>query len=292
MDKDFGIKKSAGFNLYRSVKEHHHMFGKTWYALSPNDTYVYGPITYSYKTNKDLNFIDFRSIDFYNDYLYKLNLSKSSFKEKINTLYPLGFSDKNVYYVYSQSLKLPIPIQQPTLDTLINLQLYNNRSRCSIGAYDELMCSFLKEQYKDKYDGIIMEAPLPNLLFNRSQHPEVFIFDESNVDFVGEMQQVKYGGEELSDDLELPRMETPIKVHPQLALELKNTTRNIVLRSPSAFSPEEVAYYKNYTYMDELEKEYGVKLPRPQQAIAIIKNETRGGGKYRVTRKRRYRKSS
>jgi hypothetical protein len=281
---EFVIHKPAGMSLYRSVQERQHMFGKTWYGLSPNDTYGYGHITYEYKTNKILKFIDFTSMNFYNDYLYKLNSSKSSFKEKINTLYPLGFSDKNVYHTYSQTLKLPIHIQQPALNTLLYSQLYNGRSRCSIGNFDELMSSFLKNKYKDKYDGIIMETSLPNILFNNSQHPEVFIFDEGNVDFVGEIQQIKYGGEEVLD-FELPRMQTQIKVNPQLALELKNTTRKFVLDKPSAFSPDEVEYYTNYKYIDELEKEYGVKLPRP--ADAIVKNEARGGGKYRHTRKRR-----
>ncbi len=146
------------------------------------------------------------------------------------------------------------------------------------------MTSFLIEQYKDEYDGIIMEKSLPNIVFNKSQHPEVFIFDEKNIDLAGEIQRIKSGGS-MFDDSELPRMETQLKVGPDIALKVGHATRNIVMRSPDKFSPDKVSHYQNYKYIDELEKEYGVKLPRP--ADAIVKNEARGGGKYRHTRKRR-----
>ncbi len=290
---DFGIIKPAGLQLFRNVWNPQHTHGKTWYGFSPNDLPGYGNITYLYKTKKELKFIDFTNMNFYNDFLNHLSKSVLSFDDQLKTLFPLGFSDINVYRSYTPIIGVQ-PVQN-TIDILCLSQLYNNRSRCSITQVDNIMTIFLKNIYKDYYDGIIMEKQLPNIIQNSVQHPEVFIFDENNVDFLGQYNQpVPGGGLNNTDDQK--NIKQKLNINPYILLNTIHSYRDSILKSHQSYPHEVIQHYKNYEYIDEMEEEYGVTLPRPadapppkNQTNSKTQNAVKVGGakkKHRYTRRR------
>ena len=199
MSKPYIDTFQKGMKFYRS-KSHTGELDGFWYAFNPGDTYGYGSITAEFELAQNIRLINILHQDFYNDYVSKLN---SLFKhhpynvaiaQKLQYLYPIGFTDLDMYLQYSKNLLGNI--HQPPYDILIQQSLIftQNRARCSISAFDNNFFEIIKIIYKDDCDGFYWPIKTPNILVNNYQHSELAIFDKTIMNFIQEVPRTTSGG--------------------------------------------------------------------------------------------------
>ena len=181
----------GGKKLYRSSGDLARVQNGTWYGLNLDDTLGYGSVRGEFVTKKDLRLIDVTSQEFYNNYVHKLNNSIHDLELKLTCLFPLGYTDHDTYLKRARKY---IPstyclTHPPYSERLMELgQFFANRSRCSIMQNDVAMMQVLKALYISDSDGIISPVTLPNKPMNGTHHPEIALYDNNNVQFVGEIQ--------------------------------------------------------------------------------------------------------
>jgi hypothetical protein len=167
-----------------------------WYSFTPEDTFMYGPITGEFKSKKTLKLLDITKNTFYNDFRDNIiKYSKSNPRinmQKMILLFPLGFSDSTIYTKYADELKIP---KASTINFNIELdtQYYGNRSRYSILQLDLELILVLKDIYPE-YDGIISPIALPNTRMSGYQYSEMCIFNKDNINLIKELERIQIGG--------------------------------------------------------------------------------------------------
>ena len=261
---DFEIKLEKGDKLYRSFNTQTHIMGKNWFTLSPEESFGYGKYTYEYTPKEDLTLIDFTSIYFYNDFLSKLkdinrNIKivgiETSYRNLL--LFPLGFSDLNVYYEFAKTYINPpniVEIHKISETIKTECQIYNNRARCSDSSLDSLIIDYIKDNYGKKYKGIIMRQPLPDFIQNGFQHSEVCLFDPNSVEPIKEIHRHHSGGQIQNTNQQYIQKKPLIKK--SMALNIMNFLRDKVLNDEKSYSKEEIQYYKNHDYINDLDENY------------------------------------
>lgn len=200
----FDYTLSPDVLLYRSVRTRENLLGG-WYCFIPEHTLGYGPITGEFKSNRPLKLLDITTNNFYNDFTGKIVEYSRSMPEvisrKMYILFPLGFTDINVYKKFADEIHIPREANIH-LGLELDSQYYGNRSRCSVLEYDLELIVVLKKLYPE-YDGIIAPVDLPDLLRNGYQHSELCVFNKDNITLVKELSIIHKGGEMKTAD-EIP----------------------------------------------------------------------------------------
>lgn len=257
---DFGIKLEKGSTIFRSVKDRAHITGGQWYAFQPYDTYGYGNITYSFRVKEDLQLIDFTNMNFYNDIMAKINKIPDTelvgnLQLKYALMFAIGFPDINTYIEFARDIiHLPIKSSIPFVVKL-DCQLYNNRLRHSLDLYDDRLKNYLKDNYGNSYNGVIMSTRLPDLIAGGHQHPEMILFDPTLVEPIQEIQRATPGGGNIQDK---PKKG---KIPLSIALGLAKSSHDSVLSSKN-FSESDKEYQRSYRPFDKIEEEYNITIPR------------------------------
>jgi hypothetical protein len=213
--------------VYRSFKDDSRRKG-FWYCINEKDTSGYGSKTAEFRLSRDLVLVDITSNSFY-DNLKKLLIDETSKdinlkKEHTMILFPLGFDDIVFYRNAAQSIGVNVntyPLK-PHIHTE-SLLYFNGRSRLSVHDCDVSLAKFLNNTIGNRYDGIASLKQFPDIIRNGTQHPEVCIFDETNVEYVRDIPQYIIGGGKSSRDVyseedALP----PLQIDSRLIERLKN----------------------------------------------------------------------
>lgn len=106
----------------------------------------------------------------------------------------------------------------------------------------------------------------------------------NTIDFLGQYSPPTPGGGYISMNIQQNNKQK-LNINPFILLNAIHKHREEVLKTQDSRSPQEIQRYKNYEYIDEMEKEYGVTLPRPadapppkNQTVAETQTEIKSGG--------------
>lgn len=215
---EFFISLPETTKLYRSVKNITDLTGY-WYCFTPDDTYGYGSITVEFKPKKELRLLNIEDNSFYNDLINKIKeTNKIGILEidDVKLLFPLGFSDFEVYKQFTKAFKIP-SIDTPKINIELASQFYQNRSRYSIKILNDALMTFLNSVYGREYDGIIAKHKLPNRLLGGYHHSEMAVFNKDTIEFVSEIPRSQGGGINLSEYQKILQDKSPTLI----ALDLR-----------------------------------------------------------------------
>ena len=211
--------------VYRSFKDDSRRKG-FWYCINEKDTIGYGSKIAEFRLSRDLVLVDITSNSFY-DNLKKLLIDETSKdinlkKEHTMILFPLGFDDIVFYRHAAQSIGVNVntyPLK-PHIHTE-SLLYFNGRSRLSVHDCDVSLAKFLNNTIGNRYDGIASLKQFPDIIRNGTQHPEVCIFDQTNVEYVRDIPQYIIGGGK-SGDIHLEDSLPPLHIDSRLIENLRN----------------------------------------------------------------------
>ena len=258
--------------LYRSAKTRETLLGE-WYCFRPEQTLGYGPITGEFKSNRPLKLLDITKNAFYTDFTGKfVEYSRSTpsvIPRKMYILFPLGFTDIDVYKKFADEIKFT---REANIHLVLELdsQYYGNRSRCSVLEYDLELIVVLKKLYPE-YDGIIAPVDLPDLLRNGYQHSELCVFNKDNITLIKELSIVYKGGEMKTTD-EIPilgAMSLDNEITRKYVNDMKEIHKSLAKKTTNdgIFQSESIKEYDNA--MKEYRKSMGEKKSYLESADKI-----------------------
>ncbi len=183
--------------VYRSANTLDKLKNGQWFSFTPNATFGYGSLTGEFKINKKLKLIDICREDFYNDFINHLNIFNVSDDDKCFCTFAVGFKNFECYKNYAKSCGFTI--LDSVSDEIERMsQFFGNRSRFSIYELDQTFVDMLYMFFKDHADGFIAKSSLPNKLLNEKHHPELYLFDNTNITFIKTLPQS--GGKVVQDE--------------------------------------------------------------------------------------------
>jgi hypothetical protein len=184
-------------SIFRSAHTMDKLKEGKWFSFVPNVTFGYGTLTGEFKTNKDLKLIDICREDFYNEFINYLHAYNVSDSDKCFYTFALGFVNFECYKNYAKSIG--INVNDNISDEIERMsQFFGNRSRCSVHQLDQKFVDILYIFFKDHADGFIAKSPLPNKLMNGKHHPELYLFNNTDVTFT---QTLPQSGGTISNEL-------------------------------------------------------------------------------------------
>lgn len=187
MDPAYLYRLPLGSSLFRAATKAKE--GR-WYALTLEDTYIYGNNTTEYSTTKELKLLNLMSLTFHNDLMDRLlvkfpgkdNLGIDN--DKIKCLIAIGLFDFNLQNVSHGTVFGKIPIVHDNnwdIRQEWGVQMLHNRHRFSEHENDTRFVSILEELYGNYYDGYIIPVCWPSKLQGGYFGREVFLFKIANV---------------------------------------------------------------------------------------------------------------